>query len=148
MEEEKQQNIKEEFQQSSNSVDFSSLENKLDALLQLNEKIYNADEKERQQLQKEKDEQQKKIEQQNKEQEKKDEENAILELKRTSEQDTSEKELINDTNKFRSDILSRFDTLIKHNEEIIFLHKIDFVFSSIIIAVILILILSNTCFKK
>lgn len=148
MQEEKQQNIKEEVQQSSNVVDFSSLENKLDALLQLNEKIFNADEKERQQIQKEKDEQQKKIEQQNKEQEKKDEENATLELKRTSEQDTSEKELINDTNKFRSDILSRFDTLIKHNEEIIFLHKIDFVFSSIIIAVILILILSNTCFKK
>ncbi|MBH7955020.1 hypothetical protein I6A67_17750 [Clostridioides difficile] len=147
MEEEKQQNVKEEVQQSSD-VDFSSLENKLDALLQLNEKIFNADEKERQQIQKEKDEQQKKIEQQNKEQEKKDEENATLELKRISEQDTSEKELINDTNKFRSDILSRFDTLIKYNEEIIFLHKIDFVFSSIIIAVILILILSNTCFKK
>ncbi|MDB0438099.1 hypothetical protein C4R89_00920 [Clostridioides difficile] len=146
-EEQQQQNTREEVQPSS-VVDFSSLESKLDSLLKLNEKIYNADEKERQQIQKEKDEQQKKIEQLNKEQEEKDKENATLELKRTSEQDTSEKELIDDTNKFRNDVLSRFDTLIKHNEEIIFLHKIDFVFSSIIIAVILILILSNTCFKK
>ncbi|HCU2759993.1 TPA: hypothetical protein OUL46_003855 [Clostridioides difficile] len=148
MQEEKQQNIKEEVQQSSNVVDFSSLENKLDALLKLNEKIYNADEKERQQLQKEKEEQQKRIEQQNKENEEKEKENSTVELKRTSEQNATEKELIDDTNKFRKDILNRFDTLVTRTDEVIFLNKVSLGFSTFIVAILLVLIISNTCFKR
>ncbi|HBF0287499.1 TPA: hypothetical protein KNK32_003918 [Clostridioides difficile] len=144
MEEEKQQNIKEEVQQSSNSVDFSSLENKLDALLQLNEKIYNADEKERQQIQKEKEEQQKKLLEEEKNQQKIDEEQKQQNTKnlRQSELDNTEQQ------KYQDNIIKSLDTIVTNQSELILLSKINFVGFGIVSALLLVLIVSVTLFKK
>ncbi|HCQ6135218.1 TPA: hypothetical protein OL464_003720 [Clostridioides difficile] len=145
MEEEKQQDIKkEEEQQSSNTVDFSSLESKLDALLKLNEKIFNADEKERQQIQKEKEEQQKKIIEEEKNQQKIDEEQKQNNTKklRQSELDNTEQQKYQDT------IVKNLDTIVTNQSELILLSKINFVGFGIISALLLVLIVSVTLFKK
>ncbi|HFQ7467796.1 TPA: hypothetical protein ACHSYA_003790 [Clostridioides difficile] len=144
MEEEKQQNIKEEVQQSSDVVDFSSLENKLDALLKLNEKIYNADEKERQQIQKEKEEQQKKLLEEEKNQQKIDEEQKQQNTKnlRQSELDNTEQQ------KYQDNIIKSLDTIVTNQSELILLSKINFVGFGIVSALLLVLIVSVTLFKK
>ncbi|MFB5778923.1 hypothetical protein ACE5M2_19210 [Clostridioides difficile] len=148
LQEEKQQNIKEEVQQSSNVVDFSSLENKLDALLKLNEKIYNADEKERQQLQKEKEEKQKQLQLQSEEQKKVEEEQ---QKQNSKELRTSELEKIAEQD-YQSKVVSSLETVVKRLDTVIENQnnnlKLDFLFFGFLSALIIVLIFSSNTFKK